>query len=109
MDLKDAKIEELECIIIEAKECVRITQERNDTLSRGLDDAIGKLEAALYEISEARKVEAFGFLISKDETLQQGMARNYQEFHNESSRLNGQIEILKEEVDKCRTRNQTAE
>ena len=96
--VRESTNRELRRVIVEANECVRITQERSDTLERGLDDAIGKLASALYEISEARKVEAFGFLISKDETLQQGMARNYHEFNEERVRLTEQIEILKREI-----------
>lgn len=91
------KITELERIIVEAKECVKITQERNDNLKYLLDVAAIKLKSALSEIVDARK-GAFGFIIKTDETLQQGMARNYNEFFEERLRLSKQVRFLKDMI-----------
>lgn len=48
-------------------------------------------------IVEARK-GTFGFMIKAEETLQEGMDRNYAEFDDERSRLSKQIAILKEMI-----------
>lgn len=56
-----------------------------------------------YTITQARR-GAFGFMIRYDETLQQGMVRNYQEFHDLRIHLDDQIETLKKMITGC-TRN----
>lgn len=92
--------------------------ERSDAARRedNLYDNLGKVKRENRRleriITEARK-GAFGFIIKTEETLQQGMVRNYQEFSDEQARLNKQVEILKEMIimsqmaklcwcDKCR-------
>lgn len=75
-----------------------------DLLYRALKSIVGdrndNIEVVKLKkvIKEARK-GAFGFMIRSNETLQEGMSRNFNEFFEETVRLNNIIEGLKA---KCR-------
>ncbi len=56
-----------------------------------MEKALRIIKQQQIEIDNAR-IGSFGFIIRKDETLQEGMARNYNEFDEERSRLQKLLE-----------------
>lgn len=73
----------------------QILQQENECLQSQITGMSGILSELREKITNARQ-GAFGFMIKADETLQEGMVRNYQEFFEERARLGNQVFYLKE-------------
>ncbi len=71
--------------------CRQVLSERVSKCFEGQNEKIEQLQT---EIDNAR-IGSFDFTIRKEETLQEGMARNYNEFNEERSRLQKENEKIR--------------
>jgi len=107
------KIKELERIIVEAKECVKITQESNDNLQNNLRAHKASVDFLIQERNffsqESERLRAKldalqlnrDFLFTENERFRDDLSRKncrVDELLDECSRLNKQIEILKDMI-----------